>query len=252
MPPAAGGRYLLAVTRFQRLWPLAALSLLLACDGGDKSKGDTKKADAKKADAKKADAKTPAAEKHFDVTKDTSGVLARSAAALEATDAFDDENLRDISHHAEKLPSYETVCKHEAGIKGEGFDEPACIKAMEHHMVQIGPEIYEQLADCILAAKTSEEIDACDAAEAEAEKLLHEKPHGDGLSKEVCDELFTHFETLAMDDATDHAELVKEILEEVRADVLVTCMEQGTQAEIDCAMKAKAMPELKECASKLL
>lgn len=246
--------------RFQRLWPLAALSLLLACDGGDKKpKGDADKktADAKKTDAKKADAKadggeTPKIEKHFDVTKDHSGVLARSAAALEATEKFDSENLRDISHHAEKLPTYESVCKHEAGINGEGFDQAVCVKEMEHHMVQLGPEIYAQLAECILATTTVEEVSACHAAEQEAEKLLHEKPHGDGLSKEVCDELFTHFETLAMEDAADHAEMVKEILEEVRADVLVTCMEQGTQAEIDCSMKAKTMPELKDCASKLL
>jgi len=249
------------VTCFQRSWPLAALSLLLACDGG-KEKGDAKKtADAKPAadatpadDAKPVEAAKPAeaAKPHFDVTKDHSGVLARSAAVLEATERFDDENLHEISHHAEKLPTYEKVCTHEAGIEGEGFDQPGCVKAMEHHMVQLGPELYQQLADCMLSAKTGEQIDACHAAEAEAEAKLHANPHGDGLSEDVCDELFEHFETLAMDDAKEQAELVKEILEEVRADVVLTCTEQGTQAEVDCSMKAKTMPELKECASKLL
>lgn len=42
------------------------------------------------------------AEKHFDVSHDKSGALARSAAALEANDALDGEALRSLSHHAEK------------------------------------------------------------------------------------------------------------------------------------------------------
>ncbi|MEM7151580.1 MAG: hypothetical protein AAF799_02015 [Myxococcota bacterium] len=263
--------------RFHHLWPVAALSFVLACDGGDKSgkgkadgkkadatkkagddkkaddkkAGDAKKADDKKAgDAKQADAKAP--EKHFDISKDKSGVLARSAAALEGTDKFDDPNLHDMSHHAEKLPSFEKVCAHEAGIKGADFDQAACVTQLEHNMVVIGPEIYAQYADCLLAATTTAEIDACEAAEAEAEKLLHEKPHGDGLSQEACDGLFAKFEKLAMDDAGDDVELVKTILEEVKGDVITACKEQGSQAEIDCSNNAKTLPELKECASKLL
>lgn len=260
--------------RFHHLWPVAALSLVLACDGGDKSgkgKADGKKADAtKKADDKKADGKKAddekaggkkadnekgngkAAEVHFDVSKDKSGVLARSAAALEATDKFDDPNLHDMSHHAEKLPSYEKVCAHEGTLKGAEFDQAACVTQLEHNIVVIGPEIYAQLADCLLAATSVAEIEACEAAEAEAEKLLHEKPHGEGLSQEACDGLFAKFEQLAMADAGDDEELVKTVLEEVKGDVITACKEQGSQKEIDCANSATALPELKECASKLL
>ncbi|MCH9686990.1 MAG: hypothetical protein K0V04_36480 [Deltaproteobacteria bacterium] len=253
------------------------MSLLLACDSGDKqgpkktepakaSKADAKKADAKKADAKKADAKKADAKKadakkadppakpgevHFDVTHDKSGVLARSAAALEASGKFDNEDLHELSHHAEKLPSAETVCKHVAAIRGTGDDLTECIKATEHHVVQLGPELYAEDAACRLAAKTPAEIDVCDAAEKEAEAALHAKPHGDGLDKETCDTLFDHFEEMAMA-AGDNPEIVKEVLEEVRPDVVITCMEQGTKAEIECSMKTKTLHELRECASKML
>jgi hypothetical protein len=241
-------------------WPIAALSLLLACDSGaDAKPADVKPADAKPADVKKADVRPadakPAAKKadvHFDVGQDKSGVLARSAAVIEVSKAHDDDNLRALSHHAEALSSVEALCKHEAEVGKTDVALPDCIKAMEHHVVQIGPEVYAQLATCIMAATTVEAIEACDAAEREAEQALHAKPHGDGLSSEVCEGLFTHFETLAMADAGDHAELVKGVLEEVKVDVITTCGEQGTKAEVDCAMQAKTMTELQECASKLL
>ncbi len=259
------------------LWPIAAFFALLACDSGDKQgpkkndpakagKADAKKADAKKVDAKKADAKQVDAKKtdtktaaadakpsviHFDVSHDKSGVLARSAAALEASGKIDNEDLRELSHHAEKLPSVEAVCKHIAGIRGTGDDVTECIKLTEHHVVQLGPELYGEDAACLLAAKTVAELDVCEAAEKEAEAALHAKPHGDGLSKETCDSLFVHFEEMAMA-ASESPEIVKEVLEEVRPDVIVTCMEQGTQAEIDCSLKTKTMHELRECASKML
>jgi len=248
--------------------------LLLACDGGkDPKAADAKTADAKTADAKTADAKTadakagdvkttdakktadavPAsAAKHFDVTKDKSGVLARSAAVLEVAKAHDDEHLRALSHHAETLPTAEALCKHEVEVGKSDVPVPDCIKVMEHHLVQLGPEIYAEYAACIMAAKTPDEIAVCEAAEQEAERLLHVKPHGEGLAKEVCEQLFAQFEKLSMADAGDHAELVKEVLEEVKADVVTTCQEQGTKAEVDCAMKAANMTELDACASKLL
>jgi hypothetical protein len=242
--------------------------LLLACDGGkdtktaDAKSADGKTADAKSADGKAADAKAPdakatdtkpaSAAKHFDVAADKSGVLARSAAVIEASRAHDSEQLRALSHHAESLPSFEDLCKHELEVGKTGVALPDCIKAMEHVIVQVGPEIYAQYAACIMEAKTADEVAICDAAEAEAAQILHVKPHGEGLAKEVCEQLFTQFETLSMADAGDHAALVKEVLEEVKADVITTCQEQGTKAEVDCVMKATSLTELDACASKLL
>ena len=61
---------------------------LIACDS------DGGKKEAKKTDAKKADAKAP--EVHFDVSKDKSGVLARTASVLETSELISkDDPLRD-------------------------------------------------------------------------------------------------------------------------------------------------------------
>jgi len=264
-----------------RSWLIAPLLLLLACDGGkpaadakkddakkgdakkgDAKKGDAKKGDAKKDDAKNGDAKAPdegedapadkAAEKHFDISKDKSGILARSAAVLETDERIDAEALRDLSHHAEKLTNVEDVCRHEAKLRGTGDDIAACVKRTEHQVIKIGPEIYGQLAECILAAKTVDELDACEAAEKEAEELLHAKPHGDGLDEAACGSFFTQFEALALKDAGDQADVTKEILAEVKPDVITACVDQGTKAELECATAAKTLGELKDCASKLL
>jgi len=253
-----------------------AVCFLLACDSADKpadsgkagakdakAKADGGKAGAKDAkadggakpddkpkDGAKPDAKL--AEKHFDVTHDKSGVLARSAAALEGIEKIDSEDLRELSHHAEKLPSFDKVCAHIKSVRGESYDTAACVKEYEHHVVHIGPELYGEVAACELAAKTKEELDVCDTAEAEAERILHEKPHGDGLDAATCEKFFVQFEKLAMADAGDDAELVKEVLEEVKADVLEACADQGSKAEIECGTKAKTIHELRECASALL
>ncbi|MEM6993444.1 MAG: hypothetical protein AAF721_23220 [Myxococcota bacterium] len=241
-----------------------AVCFLFACDGGEKkpTKDGGKAADAKankgkdatKAEAKAGDDKAAAkpAEKHFDISHDKSGVLARSAAALEAVESIDSENLRELSHHAEKLPSLEKVCKHIASIRGADFDETKCVKDYEHHVVRIGPELYGEVAKCELDAKTVAELDVCDAAEAEAEKLLHEKPHGEGLDGETCGKFFVKFEELAIADAGENGELVKEVLEEVKPDVLEACADQGSKAEIECGMKSKTLTELRECASALI
>ena len=258
--------YLLAVNRLRSI-PLALVSLALitgACDKGDAKKDatakkaddaqkgdDAKKADAadSKEDAEKAEPAKPEA-KHFDVSADKSGVLARSAAALEANKdvaALGNESLAEMSHHAEKLPSANDVCKHIKEVRHEG-DEAACVKEMEHHIVLLGPELYALAADCLMSAQTSEEIDVCVEAEKEAELLLHEKPHGEGLAQEQCDAFFVHFEKLAMDDAgPDHAEVVKEILEEVKGDIVTSCVDQGNKAEVECAMKATTLADAKGC-----
>lgn len=239
---------------------LVTLSLALgACDKNDEKAADSKAADAKASDKKDADdepaepaepAKPEA--KHFDVSGDKSGVLARSAAALEATKAgaaIANDDLAEISHHAEKLPSADEVCAHINEVKHEG-DQDACVKDMEHHIVKLGPELYALAAGCLMEAKTPAEIDVCVEAEKEAELLLHDKPHGDGVERDKCDAFFAHFEQLAMDDAgPDNAEVVKEILEEVKVDILASCVDQGTQKEIECAMAAEELSAMKACST---
>ena len=240
-----------------RLSLLLCVGLACACESepakktDDKKtadkKADDKKADDKKADDKKADDKK--AEKHFDVSGDKSGVLARSAAALDVDDGVDSSDaLHDLSHHAEKLPSAQAVCKKMKEL-GSIEDEKSCAAQSEHKVVLIGPEVYAEWAQCVMDSTSADDVKACDAAEAEAEELLHAKPHGDGLSKEDCTILFDTFEKLAMDDAGDHAEHVKEVLEEVKDDVIASCMDQGTKDELECAKKSKTLKELDECAS---
>lgn len=196
------------------------------------------------------------AEVHFDIEKDKSGVLARTASTLETSDQVGTDNpvrghLADLSHHAEAGASNEALCTHMIGLRSSDVPE-ACAKSIEHQRVRLGPELFAQVSACILAAKTEAELAACEAAEKEIEVKLHEAKHGDGLSEELCTQMFDHFEKLAMDDAGEQAEIVKEILEEVRADVVVACVDQGMQKEIDCALKATTMAELGACDSSLL
>ncbi len=231
-------------------------TLLIACGGApkDAASGDAKaKAAAqpeKPADGPEAKAEKPA-EKHFDLSHDKSGVLARSAAVLETEEGIDLASLHELSHHAEKMPKVEDVCRHMAKIRKASDDISTCVKETEHHIVVLGPELYGEVAECMLESKTPADIDACEKAEKEIEVFLHEKPHGDKLSKEVCDKLFDHFEKLAMEEAEAEAEHVKEVLEEVRADIVVACMEQGRQSEVDCAMKTEKMSDIKSCSSLL-
>ena len=249
-----------------------ALSLA-ACDKGaaksDDKKTDDKKAEADKADDKKAETKKagdaePAGpegeaavkEVHFDVSADKSGAIARTAAVLETTELTSEdtalrEHLAGLSHHAENISSDETLCKHimelrKAAEQPEGTLE-SCVIHFEHEVVILGPEVFAQMAQCVMDAKSAAEIDACEAAEKEAEQLLHEQKHGDGLSEEVCTNLFNKFEELSMTDAGDHGDAIKEALEVVREDSVKACVDQGTQAEVDCAMKAANMDVLTEC-----
>ena len=244
---------------------LCSLSFV-ACDKGGEKKAD-KKAEAakddKKAETKKADDKPETAgpekpeAKHFDVSADKSGTLARNAAVLETTDSTSEdtalrEHLAELSHHAEQISSDETLCKHMMAIR-EGKGEAAgtldsCVMHFEHQVVILGPEVFAQMAQCIMDTKTVEDIEVCEAAEQEAEALLHEQKHGDGLSEEVCTQFFDKFEALSMADVgEDHAQHIKEVLEGVREDSVKACQDQGTQAEIDCAMKAENMDALTEC-----
>lgn len=248
------------------MFAVFALSLG-ACDKGADKKADKKvdaEADAKKAEAKKADDKAddkPAAEKppeakHFAIDSDKSGALARTAAVLETTDVTSEdsslrEHLAGVSHHAEALTSDEVMCRHMISVR-KAAGEPegtleSCVIHFEHEVVLLGPEVFAQMSQCVMDAKTAAEIDVCEVAEKEAEGLLHDKHHGDGLSDEVCTALFEKFEELAMADAGEHKEAVKGVLEEVRADSIQACKDQGTQAEVDCTMKSDTMEALVMC-----
>lgn len=235
---------------------LSSVGSLPGC-GSDAGKGapaaDTRVAEKAAApDVKAADAKADAL--HLDVAHDKSGVLARAASTLETSEAITNpalkEHLAALSHHAEKGPSNEALCKHMAGLMGG--EAPAavdCVHALEHQRVHLGPEVFAEVAECVTEAKTMAALTRCEDAEKEAEKLLHEKKHGAGVEPETCLKLFSHFEQLAMADAGDQAKGVEEILEEVRADVLEACNEQGTRAEVECALNAKTMQELGACES---
>ena len=226
---------------------------------------DVKAADAKPADAKPADAKAdakpadakPADAIHIDITHDKSGLLARAASTLETSEKITSpalkEHLAELSHHAEKGPSNEVLCAHMTALMADkrppDFD---CIHALEHQRVHVGPEIFAEVAGCVTAAKTYDALMLCEDAEKEAEQALHAKKHGEGIEAETCTKLFVHFEKLAMADAGDQAKTVEELLEEVRGDVLEACAEQGTRAEVDCALAAKDMKALGTCSSTIL
>jgi len=230
-----------------RWLPLALCSLIAAC-GGDPPAKEPAKEGPKPADAAKepaVDAPEPVVE--FDITRDKSGALARAAAALEAIEGFDNEALRELSHHAEEMPSFQRVCKHVVSLRATPDNFEACVKEMEHHMAVIGPDLYADYAACLLGARGVGTLDACDAAELAIEIRLHEKPSGDRLSKETCEAFFAHFRALTSAEAGEQAQLVADVLDEIRDDVLTSCAEQGRTSEIECAMKATSVQDLRGC-----
>jgi hypothetical protein len=192
-----------------------------------------------------------AEEKHFDVSADKSGALARAAAVLEA-EGIDNPDLQELSHHTEKLPSAQVVCKHMVEVQGSTGGIKDCVAQVEHHIALLGPELWGAASACFMEAKTPQQLDVCTAAEEEAEKFLHDQPHGEGLDEKTCQSFFEKFEKLAMEDKKDDAEHVKQVLDTVREDIVRSCMDQSTQAEMDCADKAKTLHELEQCAEKLV
>jgi hypothetical protein len=230
-----------------------------AATADDKAAADKAAADKAQQDAKAAAAEPVKPEaKHFDVSADKSGILARSASVLQTTDQTSGDtelrgHLAELSHHAEALSSDETLCQHVIELrKAAGVPEgdlSSCVTHFEHEVVILGPEVFAQMAQCVKEAKDVGDLDICEAAEQEAELLLHDQRHGDSLSPETCEQLFVHFEKVAMEDAGEHAELVKEILEEAKPDVLKACADYGTQVEADCALAAKDMEALSACQS---
>ncbi|WP_434425621.1 hypothetical protein [Nannocystis pusilla] len=247
---------------------LVSISLALACgaDAGKAAPGGEKKAEAPKAPEVQApEAKAPEAKAgeskpaplHLDISHDKSGVLARAASTLETSEAVTSpalkEHLAELSHHAEKGPTNEALCAHMAKLMADKAPPAVdCIHALEHQRVHVGPEIFAEVAQCVTEAQTLDALLRCEDAEKEAERELHVKKRGSGVEPETCTKLFTHFEKLAMADAGDQAKAVEEILEEVRADILEACAEQGTRAEVDCALSAKDMKALGACQSSLM
>ncbi|WAS90857.1 hypothetical protein [Nannocystis punicea] len=241
---------------------LVSISLALACgaDAGKAAPGGEKKAEAAKApeakapEARIADKPAPL---HLDIGHDKSGVLARAASTLETSEAVTSpalkEHLAELSHHAEKGPTNEALCAHMAKLLADKAPPPVdCVHALEHQRVHVGPEIFGEVAQCVVEAQTLDALLRCEDAEKEAERELHVKKRGSGIEAETCTKLFTHFEKLAMADAGDQAKAVEEILEEVRGDILEACAEQGTRAEVECALNARDMTALGACQSSIL
>lgn len=243
----------------RRLLPITVLAVsLFACDKGKSDdKQATKKDDAKEDAKKETTPEQPKpADKHFDISVDKSGTLARTAAVLETTDATLEvtelrSHLAGLSHHAEALTSDETLCQHIAELrKAEGQPEgtpESCVIHFEHQMVVLGPEVFAQMAQCIKDAKSVADVEVCEAAEKEAEAALHAAKHGDGLTREVCDAMIDKFTELAVADAVGYGDVVRKVLADVRADSMDTCLDHGTQAEVDCIEKAKVLADISEC-----
>jgi hypothetical protein len=144
------------------------------------------------------------------------------------------------------------LCRQMIAVKGEkALKLDVCAKDIEHQRVRLGPEVFAEVAACITQAKTAAQLARCEEAEREAERQLRENKHGDGLDEDTCEKLFVHFEKLAMADAGEHEKIVEEVLEEVRDDIIQACLDHGTKAEVQCAMKATDMQTLGKCESSL-
>src|SRR5690606_26193151 len=102
---------------------LFSFASLTACGSGakdaDKSdKSATKKQDPEPAAKQPEDPKpAPPEQVHFDIEKDKSGILARTASTLETSDRVSADNpvrshLAELSHHSETGPSNEGLCTH--------------------------------------------------------------------------------------------------------------------------------------------
>jgi hypothetical protein len=223
------------------------LRVLVACDKSE-SQGTVPPAPGP---APTPAAQSEATQPHLDVSADKSGALARAAAVLEV-EGIDNDDLRELSHHAETLPSAAAVCQHMVEVRGSTGGIKDCVADIEHHVVLLGPELYAAAADCFMKATTPAGLDACVAAEEEAEKLLHDAPHGEGLDRDACEGFFAKFDTLARADAGDEADHIGQVLATVKGDVVRSCMQHSTQAEMQCADKAKTLHELETCAENLV
>ncbi len=193
------------------------------------------------------------------------GALAHAATAVahsEALPAGDGkEAMLKVAHEEEVDPTDEQLCKHVLSVLfdelGSELDDATkkdleedlmaeCPEEVAKERVKLGPTLFQEAADCFMAAKSIEELDACDAAEEEAEEELHTHPTGDGLSKETCTEFYDHFAKLALDELGD-LEGIKETMDDIEEDLIEACMDHGTKKEIECAMKAKSITELEKC-----
>lgn len=231
------GRYRPLVTSSRIL---AASLLLFACN---KDKTETPEPAPA---AEPAPEEAVAEEQHFDVSQDRSGALARAAAVLEA-EGIDNPDLQVMSHHTEKLPSAAVVCQHILEVQGATGGIKDCVEDLEHHIADLGPEIWALAAQCFVNSTTEPQLDACVAAEKEAEKLLEHEPHGDGLNEEECTGLFDKFKALTVADRKEDGAHAGQILDTVKDNVIRSCMAHGTKAELECANKSATLHELTEC-----
>ncbi len=218
----------------------------------------------------KADESSP---KHFHTENDKGGAIAHEATALAHTDAVHSDKLHQemikLAHETDEGPTDEKICLHvyeEVLLKvlsddeqDEIEDEEAakkkflvdCPHELERERAKLGPEVFAEMATCVMEATDMPGLEFCDMAEAEAEEKLHAAPHGDGLDRKTCEAFHDHFAELALADMPEDDEEGKKLLEEILADVkedsVLSCMDHGSKAEVECAMKAKDTVALEAC-----
>jgi small lipoprotein (TIGR04454 family) len=67
-------------------------------------------------------------------------------------------------------------------------------------------------------------------------------------SEDDCKKFADHFSTLmTKGQEGPAAEITKQVAEGMKSDLFKECVEKGTKAEIDCALKATSMEELEKC-----
>ncbi len=67
-------------------------------------------------------------------------------------------------------------------------------------------------------------------------------------SEEECKKFVDHFaDLMTRGQEGQAAELTKQVAEGMKAELVQKCLEIGTKAEIECAVKATTMEELEKC-----
>jgi hypothetical protein len=172
------------------------------------------------------------------------------------------KSLISLAGGDDKTPSDKQLCAHvwdqvfvkefgeaaDAAIKTEFMT--ACALEIEKERLKLGPEVFAEAAKCIMAAQDLAAIEVCDKAEEQAEAELHEQPHGDGVDRATCEAAVNHIFKLVLADMGDDEELIALIeadLEKLKNDVMTTCMDESTKAELECTMKAKSLADLEVC-----
>ena len=67
-------------------------------------------------------------------------------------------------------------------------------------------------------------------------------------SEDDCKKFADHFATLmTKGQEGPAAEITKQVADGMKGDLVKECVEKGTKAEIDCALKAASMEDLEKC-----